>query len=306
MVAFIAFITVVKNYTTKYSPIEIKEDQGILDIVSNILANESFYYSFIASAYEDLLFFGIVGILITIYSMTKPTDEPLDNRLNTLFTNHKDINSVVFNDIKDEIKEASVYSPFTELSIVVLDKITLGDNTLLKVSVNRRVHLQSLIHDIGDVNTKGKILFYGETNVDIPCRLDGTKEYGEIELVELIYNSENNSSLVINQPLTESKTEIKVDETFKKNSDFTLHSKFWMWMLDGDIYEHTAFRTTSKLKVSVLNKLKDDIVLSYNNEQVTVYENLEHILETEKYMKMDEIVSFNVNIKENTQHEGKI
>lgn len=267
--ALVVYIIVVYIYQTSVIP----KDDLVLEAekatawasFTNMITNKSFYYSFIASSYEDIVFFALIGISIFLYSLKRPEDEKLENRMNHLFTNNDSVDPFVLNEAKEKAKESAVYSPKTTIQMTIVEKINFDNKNLLKISVNRRVFLNSLIHDLNDVETKGCIEFIGEKNAKLPDDI-----YGEIELIELLYDVENINSIVTNRKLTDAQVDIEIDEVFKKDADFSLHTKFWMWMIDGDVYEHTAFRTTSNTEVSVKNNLSEDIILSESQKQKTI------------------------------------
>lgn len=225
-----------------------------------LFSDENFKISFLASAYEDIIFFLVIGIFLFILGNKSPEEDMLDNRINHLFTNNGSVDGFVLNKSKESIKKLAVFSDRTDVIIDIVDIIEYDGKKLLKIGFDKTYYLKSLIHDLDNLTTEGKLEFYGETQAVLP-----KNEYGFINILELRCQKEGITKIAHNEPLIEEKQIFKFTEKFKKDDIVTLYGNYWMWMLNGDILSHTAYRNTSITNVSVINKLSVDIIVTLTN-----------------------------------------
>jgi hypothetical protein len=300
-IVFFFYVYITYYYQNNFFPNERSDLNATAPTIKEIINKNEFYYSFIASSYEDIIFFALIGIGIFIFSLKKPEDEKLENRMNALFTNHHSVDQSVVNKAKKELKKLAVYSPETVLSITILDRVKHENNgkeyDLLKIGIDREVHLKSMIHDLDNFDTEGKVEFYGEVACPLPNDI-----YGEINTIELMYDVDNIEKIVTNKQIKNKVFTEIFSETFKKDSKLVLHSNLWLWMKNGDIYEHTSYRTTANTYVSVKNNIQNDIIITNNGSEIA---NLKADLENDNpyqikegmFLEHGEVYSFNIEAK---------
>lgn len=228
-----------------------------------LFKNQNFHISFLASAYEDILFFLVIGIFLFILGNKSPEEDMLDNRINNLFTNNGKVDSFVLNKSRENLKKMAVYSDKTDVVIEILDIIDFDNQKLLQVNFEKTYSLKSLIHDLDNLTTNGKLEFYGETQVKLP-----KNQYGMINVLEIRCHINGITKISQNEPLTEAKQIFEFVEKFKQDDTVTLYGHYWMWMLNGDVISHTAYRNTSCTNVSVKNKLSQDIIITQSNGDI--------------------------------------
>ena len=291
-IVFFVYIWITHFYKVNYFPGLTNDNNATIPTFIETIHSPEFYYSFLASSYEDIVFFSLIGIAAFLFSLKRPEDEKLENRMNALFTNHHSVNHEVVNKAKKELKKLAVYSPETYLNITILDKIDYLEKTLLKIGIDREVHLKSMIHDLDNFDTEGKVEFYGETACALPKNI-----YGEINTIELMYDVDNIQKIVTNKQMTESVFTEYFHETFKKESKLVLHSNLWMWMIEGDVYEHTSYRTTANTSISVKNNIQEDIIVSVKGEDVTTLKiDEKYILTEEMFLEHGEYYTFSMKL----------
>lgn len=255
-----------------------------------LFSKQDFKISFLASAYEDILFFLVIGIFLFILGNKSPEEDMLDNRINHLFTNNGSVDSFVLSKSKESIKKLAVFSDKTDVIIDVIDIVDYGDKKLLKIGFDKTYYLKSLIHDLDNLTTDGKLIFYGETQAELP-----KKEYGFINILELRCQKDGITKISHNEPLTKEKQIFEFTEKFKKDDIVTLYGNYWMWMLNGDILFHTAYRNTSSTNISVKNKLSVDIIITLTNgEKKTLAKDHTLAIIEDYAMESLQNVSFNI------------
>ena len=287
--AFIIFLAIVLfiHHTT------ITDDYKFWDLFTD----QQFHISFLASAYEDILFFLVIGIFLFILGSKSPEEDMLENRINNLFTNNGKVDSFVLDKSRENLKKMAVYSDSTDVTIDILDIVKHEGKDLLKVSFEKTYSLKSLIHDLDNLTTNGKLEFYGETAATLP-----KDEFGMINILEIRCHINGITKICQNEPLTEPKQVFKFIEKFKQDDTVTLYGNYWMWMLDGDSISHTAYRNTSNTNISVRNKLSKDIIITLASGVVKELPKDQSLAIIEDYpMESLQLVSFNIrsSTKEN-------
>ncbi len=235
----------------------ISEDGRFWSYLVKTFFSSDFILSFLASAYEDILFFMIIGIVLFKMSVKNPEEDMLENRINNLFTNNDKVDSFVLNKSRESLKKLAVYSDKTDVIIDILDVKEYKGNTLLKVGFEKEYSLKSLIHDLDNLETEGKLEFYGETGAKLP-----KDQFGMITVITLRYNKNEDIKISQNDPLVKEKQVVSFIEKFNKDDNIILYANFWMWMLNEDVISHTAYRNTSNTNISVNNKLREDIIVT--------------------------------------------
>ncbi|WP_375567932.1 hypothetical protein ABWH92_09965 [Ahrensia marina] len=106
----------------------------------------AFLTSFIASMWESILFFIIIGLITTYITLSRPHEDSFDNRLAILYSNpkaHKDARD----NVRSEAQQLAAYIESCKSHIRIEDIKTVNKQTRYKIHVTCLSHFCSLIEN---------------------------------------------------------------------------------------------------------------------------------------------------------------
>jgi hypothetical protein len=226
----------------------------------------SFYLSWTASLFEDLLFFGIsfIGLIV---SNTLPKDEDFNTRIYSL-ANASSVRQKSKEYLKSEIEKLLVYNDESQVNIV----ITNVSGNLIEVFIEMKNTITNMCSDVA-------YKFNTEAFVNPTDNLNG--DYGYVSYLGIFEkkkeNSDNKSNILVNGEI------VKLDSKgYSRSTPFEIpkdSSAEWrfcysIWQEiggsesnDDDWYYFKAKRFTEFFNMSITNKTNQNIYFKYRNRK---------------------------------------
>lgn len=257
---FIAILAVYGLGSLLIVPYFMFDDWNIFQYISKLTTDESgsskasagdLFISFAASALQDIIFFFFTGLVLLLFSMKKPEDDNLAQKLTYLFPQAKD-DAVLREYLEKSVHKLGCISDKSSFKFTLLDY----DESLkaFKIQVHFESHLRNLHNKDNFSDPMLSMTLHSDLDQPPPNDL-----YGQLEHVK-VYTFEGNNISDIGDPTHKYPIDMK-DKLFKHNCLFSVrpHSvalfdaKHWDWSPSKKTHNLRVSRFTRSIEFTCIN-----------------------------------------------------
>lgn len=212
---------------------------------------ESFWLSLMASFWEDLVFFLMLGSVAVLLTLNRPGDEGFENRVRYFF-NGQHVTDGSRKHISDEMKRLGIFSPMYRACLTFNEH----DGTLGAIKTTFQVD-RTVVNMFKDQEFEAEEHSYTLGADDLPCEICG-------ELLDL-YRGQGGFER-LHEPGTPKKfgrAGLQDSVTLKLSGDEAVHFGYraWMWFKLGEAYSVRPSRYTEQVEVHVINESRVTLTL---------------------------------------------
>lgn len=256
------------------------------------MLDESLYISFLASSWEDIIFFGLVGLAITFFSLRHPKADALQHRIQNLYSFNK-VTPAMQNSVIEDIEKHSLYSKENTIDI----RITEFNHELdaFKIFVRQTMKLESMIHDLA-VSYKRPLEFeFDDFDVEVPNGIQGkivraTFKLDNIEKAKILYEDE-----VL---MDDSLVEREINEIIPVGQSAVIDLEYWLWSRNEEDFELQAHHNAEAMYITIYNRSVNtdpDISINFNGENHLLNKKQDVKIANGGFFKIDSSVVFRIS-----------
>ena len=211
---------------------------------------EGFYTSFLASSTEDVLFFGVVGIVLAIISIRDHAKDKLHLRINNLFSFDDNLPAKVKDNITMKMRKLAVYSPSVSQNLHVIEYNKKYD--AIKILIIQKVDLKNMLHDT-DYAEYRKINIAAD-EID----KDETDIYGRVTNVLFQATGRKSKTIAENISMYQPKVSYNILEEIPAGGTAIASAQMWVWHKSGEEFTFTSHHTSASTVLTISNGLGKD------------------------------------------------
>ncbi len=247
--------------------------------------SENFYISFLASSWEDIIFFGIVGFALALVSLRDPKEDIFVQRIKNLFSFTSDVDPSIETAVIDSVKKVAIYSTKNSIKLSILEYSE--EFNAIKVQINQEIHLSNLLHDEPYSYSRPVDFMlddFGENKPDI---------LGRINEASFTDNTLNKSFFCeTKRAFKKKKYSFNIEENIAKGSYGITTLNYWIWYKLDEDWNFKVHHHTAQFNISIQN---DDIHL--DNRLELIHENEKLSLNNhEQNLNLNEFYSINSKV----------
>jgi hypothetical protein len=241
--------------------------------------DQNFYTSFIASSWEDVIFFGIVGLALALVSLSDPSKAIFVQRIKNLFSFKEDVGSLIQNAVIDSVKKVAIYSRKNDISLTILEYNKDMDS--IKVQIRQEIYLTNLLQDEPYSYSRAVDFIlddFGDKKPDILGRIS------EASFLDDVLNKVTFCDT--GRAFSNQKYSFNIEENIAKGGHGMTTLNYWIWYKIGEDWNFKVHHHTEELNISVINddvSLKDKLKLTHAEDQITLNNHEQQLLLNEFY-----------------------
>jgi hypothetical protein len=217
----------------------------------------SFSISYAASAFDSLVFFICVGLILSFLSMRSPEDENLAKKVEYIFPGTEaDDNLSKY--LQKSISSLACISPETKRTVTFQDIKRFDDKGFFAIKIYTKTNaLIKNIHNNHEYVLDDAIF---KVNADL---IEDIEVLGEIHDLAIMQRLNNNELIDKTHILNGACTLTNENNAFTKQYSMQLRpdetiqfmTSGWMWQSSEDVMTYTAARYTTKQQIELCNEL---------------------------------------------------
>lgn len=220
---------------------------------SIVFESTSFALSFLASMFQDILFFGLVGLTVVVAQFYQNNGEILRKRVQNLFSN-PNVSYAAISFIENQVRDSAIYcyEGITNLEVHEYDEV----KGAYRVSFHNKYVLRNMF---GDVPYEANI----SANVAPDLIRDDIETLGKVVSVRLTVMGDNPVEF-LDEPkiLGIDGYTLPVKLTLPKNGEAVYEMKWWSWVDDQGNSGFSMKRFAERYEVRLENKTSVHVGLS--------------------------------------------
>lgn len=229
---------------------------------------DGFYVSFMASSIEDIMFFGLVGILVMLFGIREAKDDELDVRIANLFQ-FDDGNTApqcIRKNIIDKAKRLAVYSSSNSVTLEI--NYYDEEKDAMWVTLIQETKLINMLHDL-EYSFSRKSFIKPEESEKFPNGSD----FGEIHSVHFSNNNGISKTIIANTKMKVGKSiEFHVDESLPRGGNGVTCSNYSYWHANEEEFVYETHHSVEKFSLKLINKINevgnnDDLIVTKYNKK---------------------------------------